>query len=109
MPYVRIARGAKPERCVPHACRCIEQGVTFLSEKVDYVDHGETGTEESSKVVTVDGRELYARAVLDATGHARRLVEFEEEFTPGYQVNSTRIGPPEDSFGAQPSHRITIE
>ena len=59
--------------------------MTFLSEKVDYVDHGPTGA-ESSKVVTVDGRQLHARAVLDATGHARRLVEFEEEFTPGYQV-----------------------
>jgi lycopene beta-cyclase len=75
--------------------------VTFLSEKVDYVDHGPTGTEESSKVVTVDGRELHARAVLDATGHARRLVEFEEEFTPGYQVTSAPVAPPEEFFGAQ--------
>ena len=33
-----------------------------------------------------DGRELHARAVLDATGHARRLVEFDSEFTPGYQA-----------------------
>ena len=30
--------------------------------------------------------QVYARAVLDATGHARRLVEFDSDFTPGYQA-----------------------
>jgi len=98
-----LACGAEPERFPPNSCRCIEQGVTFLSEKVDYVDHGPTGA-ESSKVVTVDGREFHARAVLDATGHARRLVEFEEEFTPGYQVNQTSPKTQKLFFsGAQPS------
>jgi len=29
---------------------------------------------------------LVARQVLDATGHSRRLVEFDEDFTPGYQA-----------------------
>lgn len=81
-PYGQVNRDKLKTKLM---LKCIEQGVMFLSEKVDYVDHGPTGA-ESSKVVTVDGREFHARAVLDATGHARRLVEFEEEFTPGYQA-----------------------
>ena len=33
-----------------------------------------------------DGSVLFAKMVLDATGHARKLVDFEREFTPGYQA-----------------------
>ena len=33
----------------------------------------------------VAGQEVHAK-VLDATGHARKLVQFEREFTPGYQA-----------------------
>ena len=32
------------------------------------------------------GQAVYTKMVLDATGHARKLVEFERDFTPGYQT-----------------------
>ena len=40
----------------------------------------------SSAASDVYKRQMHARAVLDATGHARKLVEFEQDFTPGYQA-----------------------
>ena len=36
-----------------------------------------------------DGSRLTATMVLDATGHARKLVEFDSKFDPGYQVIMT--------------------
>ena len=33
------------------------------------------------------GKELRSAAALDATGHALKLVEFDEKFDPGYQVS----------------------
>lgn len=33
-----------------------------------------------------DGTEVPAAAVLDATGHALKLVEFDQKFDPGYQA-----------------------
>ena len=35
-----------------------------------------------------DGSRLTATMVLDATGHARKLVEFDAKFDPGYQVTT---------------------
>lgn len=32
-----------------------------------------------------DGSDVIGTLVLDATGHARRLVEFDKKFDPGYQ------------------------
>lgn len=32
-----------------------------------------------------DGTDVVGTLVLDATGHARRLVEFDKKFDPGYQ------------------------
>jgi len=34
------------------------------------------------------GQAVYTKMVLDATGHARKLVEFERDFTPGYQAGA---------------------
>ena len=33
-----------------------------------------------------DGTRIQGRMVLDATGHARKLVEYDKPFDPGYQV-----------------------
>jgi lycopene cyclase-like protein len=60
-----------------------DAGVEFLSSKVD-------GTAPAGHLNAVSVRALaqplHARAVLDATGHARRLVRFDADFTPGYQA-----------------------
>ena len=42
--------------------------------------------DDVSEVTLSDGSVLFAKMVLDATGHARKLVDFEREFTPGYQA-----------------------
>jgi lycopene beta-cyclase len=85
----------------------VAAGVEFYSGKVDAVRHPEDelpapGAEGDAaaaaaavrhptlSTVAVRGRgdapPLHARAVLDATGHARRLVRFDAGFTPGYQA-----------------------
>ena len=46
------------------------------------MSHGEG----ASAVACADGSRLTATMVLDATGHARKLVEFDAKFDPGYQV-----------------------
>ena len=46
------------------------------------VIHGEG----KSLLTCEDGTEVSANLVLDATGHARKLVEFDRPFNPGYQV-----------------------
>lgn len=40
----------------------------------------------SSMLECADGTQVPAVAVLDATGHALKLVEFDAKFDPGYQV-----------------------
>jgi lycopene beta-cyclase len=58
-------------------------GVTFMTGKVDSVSHGDgqsTVLLEGAEGVTVSGS-----LVLDATGHSRRLVQFDKKFDPGYQ------------------------
>jgi len=37
-------------------------------------------------IIHADGSRLTTTMVLDATGHARKLVEFDAKFDPGYQV-----------------------
>jgi hypothetical protein len=56
-------------------------GVTFLSSKVDGVSHADG----LSTVRLTDGRSIQGSMVLDATGHARKLVNFDQKFDPGYQ------------------------
>lgn len=41
-----------------------------------------------SEVVCSDGTRISGCMVLDATGHARKLVEYDKPFNPGYQVTS---------------------
>jgi lycopene beta-cyclase len=56
--------------------------VTFVTGKVDAVSHS-----KSSSTVTLQDSDmqLTGTLVLDATGHSRRLVQFDKEFDPGYQ------------------------
>ena len=44
--------------------------------------------EGSSTVTCADGLQITGCFVLDATGHARSLVEFDKKFDPGYQVQA---------------------
>lgn len=79
-PYGRVDR-PKLKRTLLE--RCVAQGVTFITGKVDSVQHG-----DGSSTVTVEGPEsvqISGSLVLDATGHSRRLVEFDKKFDPGYQ------------------------
>ncbi len=81
----------------------VASGVEFFAGKVEGVAHpDDEGAHEGASasaaaaaasasalsVVTLrgGGAALHARAVLDATGHARRLVRFDTGFTPGYQA-----------------------
>ena len=57
-------------------------GVMFHKGLAESVNH-EDGI---SSMHCRDGTQLSGRMVLDATGHARKLVEFDEKFDPGYQV-----------------------
>ena len=45
----------------------------------------------ASSVACADGSHVAGTLVLDATGHARKLVEFDAEFNPGYQVRRMRL------------------
>ena len=56
-------------------------GVTFLYSKVESASHGNG----CSTVKLADGRQIKGSLVLDATGHSRRLVEYDKEFNPGFQ------------------------
>jgi lycopene cyclase-like protein len=78
--YAQVDRARLKEKL---AAEAVAAGVEFQAGKADGVAHG---AQLSS--VTLRGREqpLHARAVLDATGHARRLVTFDTGFTPGYQA-----------------------
>jgi lycopene cyclase-like protein len=80
----------------------VASGVEFFAGKVEGVAHPDDDAEGAApsaaaaaaasasalSVVTLrgGGAALHARAVLDATGHARRLVRFDTGFTPGYQA-----------------------
>jgi len=66
-------------------------GAEFLpAAKVDGAAEAAGAPHLTAVTVSVRGeaapRTLHARALLDASGHARRLVEFDGEFTPGYQA-----------------------
>eukprot|EP00878_Enallax_costatus_P018860 GHUV01019880.1.p1 GENE.GHUV01019880.1~~GHUV01019880.1.p1 ORF type:complete len:433 (+),score=152.84 GHUV01019880.1:416-1714(+) len=57
-------------------------GVTFITGKVDCVQHadGRSTVKLQDSDVQVSGS-----LVLDATGHSRRLVQYDKKFDPGYQ------------------------
>ena len=63
--------------------RSVKQGVEFGYAAVESCDHSNSNY---STVKLDDGRMVFAKMVLDATGHSRKLVDFDREFTPGYQA-----------------------
>ena len=101
-PYAQVDRVKLKDKLL---ARCVERGVAFGSCAVEDVTHEpdgsivriktfgevEGGSESSnaSKDKTSDSSkilEVHAKMVLDATGHVRKIVEFERDFTPGYQA-----------------------
>jgi lycopene beta-cyclase len=64
--------------------RASTAGVRFLTDKVDKVEHAGG----RSTVAMVSGKAVRGALVLDATGHSRRLVKYDQKFDPGYQVRS---------------------
>jgi hypothetical protein len=48
---------------------------------------GVTHRDGGSTMRCGSGTELRSAAALDATGHALKLVEFDQKFDPGYQVS----------------------
>lgn len=77
-PYGRVDRD-KLKRTLLQ--RCIDSGVLFHLDRVS----GATHSGPTSKLQCAGGKMLPAAAILDATGHALRLVEFDHKFDPGYQ------------------------
>ncbi|MEW5318362.1 MAG: hypothetical protein WDW38_009587 [Sanguina aurantia] len=77
-PYGRVDRPLLKRKLLE---KCVANGVTFLNAKVDSVSHADG----SSTVKAADGRLLRGSLVLDATGHSRKLVEYDQPFNPGYQ------------------------
>ena len=71
-----------PCRVGPKAEACLFVGVMFYNDSVEEVVH----KGGKSIVRCKDGTQIDANLVLDATGHARRLVEYDKPFKPGYQV-----------------------
>ena len=62
--------------------QCIKHGVKFHFDRVAGCEH-KGGT---SILQCRDGVNITSKLLVDATGHARRLVEFDQPFDPGYQA-----------------------
>jgi lycopene beta-cyclase len=62
---------------------CPLLGVTFITGKVDRVQHADG--QSTVFIQGQEGQQISGSLVLDATGHSRRLVEFDKKFDPGYQ------------------------
>lgn len=77
-PYARVDRPKLKRRLLE---RCITSGVKFHVAKVDEVKHA--GGKSTLKCG--DGLEMSGTLVVDATGHSRRLVQYDGTFDPGYQ------------------------
>lgn len=65
-------------------CEYSASGVVFHKDAVRRVEH----RSGRSVLHCEDGTSVAANLVLDATGHARKLVEFDRPFKPGYQVSN---------------------
>eukprot|EP00236_Picocystis_salinarum_P000758 CAMPEP_0183829082 /NCGR_PEP_ID=MMETSP0807_2-20130328/3124_1 /TAXON_ID=88271 /ORGANISM="Picocystis salinarum, Strain CCMP1897" /LENGTH=513 /DNA_ID=CAMNT_0026074289 /DNA_START=91 /DNA_END=1632 /DNA_ORIENTATION=+ len=77
-PYGRVDRKKLKTKLMRE---CIDNGVQFLEEKVNGVEH-----RQGTSYLDIEGHgELPSSIVVDATGHFRKLVEFDAEFNPGYQ------------------------
>uniref|UniRef100_A0A7S0RHM7 lycopene beta-cyclase n=1 Tax=Chlamydomonas leiostraca TaxID=1034604 RepID=A0A7S0RHM7_9CHLO len=77
-PFGRVDRPALKKKLLS---QCAKAGVKFISTNVDGVSHANG----CSTVRCKDGRTVTGSLVLDATGHARKLVKFDRKFDPGYQ------------------------
>lgn len=78
-PYGRVDRTKLKTKLLQ---RCVEHGVTFHESKAASVQHADG----SSTLMCSDGTQLHSAFVLDCTGHARKLVTFDQKFDPGYQA-----------------------
>lgn len=77
-PYGRVDRPKLKRRLLE---RCIASGVLFHQSKAQGVSHGGgRSTVQCEGDLGVSGS-----MVVDATGHSRKLVEFDKAFNPGYQ------------------------
>ncbi|XP_057541348.1 lycopene beta cyclase, chloroplastic/chromoplastic [Amaranthus tricolor] len=78
-PYGRVNRKLLKSKMMQ---KCISNGVKFHQAKVIKVVHDES----KSRVICNDGVTIEASVVLDATGFARSLVQYDKPYNPGYQV-----------------------
>eukprot|EP00246_Nothoceros_aenigmaticus_P010097 TRINITY_DN26419_c0_g1_i1.p1 TRINITY_DN26419_c0_g1~~TRINITY_DN26419_c0_g1_i1.p1 ORF type:complete len:562 (-),score=73.54 TRINITY_DN26419_c0_g1_i1:278-1963(-) len=78
-PYGRVNRRRLKSKMME---QCIANGVQFYPSKVRKVSH----LDDRSFVSCEDDVSVEAAVVLDATGHSRRLVEYDKPFNPGYQI-----------------------
>lgn len=78
-PYGRVNRKQLKSKMMQ---KCISNGVTFHQAKVVKVIHEES----KSLIICNDGVTIQATIVLDATGFARTLVQYDKPYNPGYQV-----------------------
>lgn len=82
--YAQVDRGKLKRKLLAGAAAA---GVHFTAAKVDgTAPAGDDGALNAVALRNRPGQPVYARAVVDATGHARKLVRFGSEFTPGYQA-----------------------
>ncbi|KAK4797083.1 hypothetical protein SAY86_029409 [Trapa natans] len=78
-PYGRVNRKHLKSKMLQ---KCISNGVKFHQAKVIKVIHEES----KSLLICSDGVTIQASVVLDATGFARCLVQYDKPYNPGYQV-----------------------
>lgn len=78
-PYGRVNRKLLKSKMLQ---KCITNGVKFHQAKVINVIHEES----KSLLICSDGVTIQANVVLDATGFARCLVQYDKPYNPGYQV-----------------------
>ena len=100
-PYGRVDRRKLKRRLLD---RCIDNGVAFVEAKAEGVEHGVShstlslspggssrsggsgnGSESDETLTSTSTNKIEARIVLDATGHSRKLVQWDQPFEPGYQ------------------------
>lgn len=78
-PYGRVNRKQLKSKMLQ---KCVSNGVEFHQAKVIKVIHEES----KSLLICSDGVTIQASVVLDATGFARCLVQYDKPYNPGYQV-----------------------
>eukprot|EP00210_Caulerpa_lentillifera_P003218 g3074.t1 len=78
-PYARVDRPKLKKRLLSD---CTTNGVYFKEAKVDSVVDLSYAIRE---VHCSENYVLKTRLVLDATGHSRKLINYDKEFNPGYQ------------------------